>query len=229
MRTFLRSAWTVAEKDLLLEWRARESLTVMVIFALMVLTLFSFAFGPGGGGGAEAANVQAGILWIAILFASTIGLSRGMGIERESEGISAMRLTAVDPSAIFLGKMFAVLLSMALMEVVGFAALAVFYRAEVFPNALALAGVALEATIGIAALGSLFSAVSVRTRTRDVLLPVLLFPILVPVLIAAVRATAVLLGGGGWAEAGDWVKLLLVFDIIFVVASAVVYEFVILE
>lgn len=229
MGNFLYLAWVVAEKDILLEWRARESLIVMVVFTLMVLTLFSFAFGPGGGSGGEAANVQAGIIWIAILFAATIGLSRGMGIERESEGLSAMRLTAVDPAAIFFGKMFAILLSMSLMEVVGFAALAVFYRAEVLARAPALAGVALAATVGITSLGTLFSAVSSRTRTRDALLPVLLFPLLVPVLIAAVRATAIYLGGGGWEDAGGWVKLLLVFDLIFVAASAVVYEFVIYD
>ncbi|MEE9275234.1 MAG: heme exporter protein CcmB [bacterium] len=230
MSDFLSTLWAVMEKDLRMEWRARESLIVMLVFALLVLTLFSFAFGPGqGGGGEEAAAVQAGILWVAFLFASVVGLSRSMGAERESRGLSAMRLSPADPSAVFLGKMLAALATMAVMEVAGFTALAVLYRAPVARAAGGLALVAGAATVGISGVGSLFAAMSVRTRTRDALLPIHLFPILVPVLIAAVKATAALLGGSGWAGAADWVKLIVVYDLIFVVASAVLFEYVIEE
>lgn len=228
MRFFLSTIWAVTEKDLRLEWRARESLITMLVFSLLVLTLFSFAFGPGGrGGGEEGAGTQAGILWVAFLFASVIGLSRSMGLERESSGLVAMRLSPADPSAIFLGKMLATLVNMAIMEAAGFAALAVLYRAPVHRDPGGLAVVAGVATLGISALGTLFAAVSVRTRMRDMFLPILLFPLLVPLLIAAVKATEAFLGGEGWAVAGDWVKMLGVYDMIFVTASSVMFEYVI--
>ena len=195
MRDFFSAAWAVLEKDFRIEFRSRESLVIMLVFALLILTLFSFAFGPGRGG-AEEAPRQAGILWVAFLFASVIGLSRSMGIERESNGFAAMRLSPADPTALFFGKMAAIFLLISLMEIAGFAALAVLYRAPVWENLGPLALVAIEATLGIAAVGTLFAAMTAQTRTRDVLLPVLLFPLLVPVLIAAVKATDAILAGG---------------------------------
>lgn len=228
MNRFFSVVWAVIEKDMRLEMRARESLAVMLMFSLLVLTLFSFAFGPDLGG-REGAPMQAGVLWVAFLFASVIGLSRSMGVERESDGFSAMLLSPADPSALYLGKMIAILILMLLMEVVGFAALAVFYRAPVWENLVPLALVALAATIGIASVGTLFAAMTTRTRTRDVLLPVLLFPLLVPVLIAAVNSTGAILAGGGWADAGGWVKVIIAYDLIFLSASVLVFEYVIEE
>ena len=228
MKFFFAIVWAVFEKDIRVEVRTRESLLVMFVFSLLVLTLFSFAFGPGQGG-KEAAPTQAGILWVAILFSSVIGFSRSMGIEREGNGFSAMRLSPADPSALFLGKMLAIFFLVAIMEIVGFAALAVFYQAGVWKNIGMLALVAFSSTAGISAVGTLFAAMTARTRTRDALLPVLLFPLLVPVLIAAVKATAEILGGGGWEEAGDWVKLIVAFDLIFITVSAVTFEYMLEE
>jgi heme exporter protein B len=228
VKFFFAIVWAVFEKDIRVEVRTRESLLVMFVFSLLVLTLFSFAFGPGQGG-KEAAPTQAGILWVAILFSSVIGFSRSMGIEREGNGFSAMRLSPADPSALFLGKMLAIFFLVAIMEIVGFAALAVFYQAGVWKNIGMLALVAFSSTAGISAVGTLFAAMTARTRTRDALLPVLLFPLLVPVLIAAVKATAAILGGGGWEEAGDWVKLIVAFDLIFITVSAVTFEYMLEE
>jgi heme exporter protein B len=228
VKRFLSVVWAVVEKDLRVEMRSRESLAVMLMFSLLVLTLFSFAFGPDLGG-QEGAPMQAGVLWVAFLFASVIGLSRSMGMERESNGFSAMRLSPADPSALYLGKMIAILALMLVMEAAGFAALAVFYRAPVWENLAPLALVALVATVGIAAVGTLFAAMTTHTRTRDALLPVLLFPLLVPILIAAVKATAAFLSGAGWADAGDWVKIMLAYDLIFLSASVLVFEYAIEE
>ena len=229
MRRFFSVLAAVVEKDLRLEWRTKESLLVMVVFALLVLTLFSFAFGPGGGRGENARAVQAGILWISFLFACVIGLSRTMGVERESAGFSAMYMSPADPSALYLGKVVSVAVLMGIMELVGFAVLAVFYHADVWKSAAALALVAISATVGIAAAGTLFSAMSARTRTREVLLPILLFPVLVPVLIAAVKATEAHLGGGGWTDSRDWIRLMLVYDVVFLVAASLVYEYILEE
>ncbi len=229
MKRFFSVLFAVVEKDLRLEWRTKESLLVMVVFALLVLTLFSFAFGPGGGSGEGARAVQAGILWISFLFACVIGLSRTMGVERESAGFSAMYASPSDPSALYLGKVASALILMGIMELAGFAVLAVLYSADVWKSAGALALVAGSATLGIAAAGTLFSAMSARTRTREVLLPVLMFPALVPVLIAAVKATEAHLGGGGWADAKDWLRLMLVYDVIFLVAASLVFEYILEE
>ena len=228
MRFFFSTVWAVAEKDLRLELRERESLAVMVVFTLLVLTLFSFAFGPGQGG-KEAAPLQAGVLWVAFLFASVTGVSRSMGIERESHGVSAMRLSPADPAAIYFGKMGAIVFLVAVMEAAGFAALAVFYRAPVWENLGPLALVALVATLGISAIGTLFAAMTAQTKTRDILLPVLMFPLLAPVLIGAGKATAASLAGGGWEETGDWVKLIGAYDLIFISVAAVMFEYVLEE
>lgn len=228
MRLFFLVVWAVAEKDLRVEMRARESLAVMLMFSLLVLTLFGFAFGPDLGG-REGASMQAGVLWVAFLFASVIGLSRSMGVERESNGFSAMRLSPADPSALFLGKMIAILVLMFLMEAAGFTALAVFYRSPVWNFLIPLSLVAMVATIGIASVGTLFAAMTTRTRTRDVLLPVLLFPLLAPVLIAAVKATGAILSGSGWKDAGDWVKIMTAYDLIFLSVSILVFEYAIEE
>ena len=229
MKRFFSVLYAVMEKDLRLEWRTKESLLVMVVFALLVLTLFSFAFGPGGGSGEGARAVQAGILWISFLFACVIGLSRTMGVERESAGFSAMYASPSDPSALYLGKVASALVLRGIMELAGFAGVAVLYSVDVWKSAGALALVAGSATLGIAAAGTLFSAMSARTRTREVLLPVLMFPALVPVLIAAVKATEAHLGGGGWADAKDWLRLMLVYDVIFMVSASLVFEYILEE
>lgn len=229
MRRFFSVLSAVVEKDLRLEWRTRESLLVMVVFALLVLTLFSFAFGPGGGSGENARAVQAGILWISFLFACVIGLSRTMGVERESAGFSAMSTSPADPSALYLGKVVSAAVLMGIMELVGFAVLAVLYRVDVWKSAGALALIAISATVGIAAAGALFAAMSARTRTREVLLPVLMFPVLVPVLIAAVKATEAHLGGGGWSDSKDWIRLMLVYDVVFLVAASLLFEYILEE
>ena len=229
MKRFFSVLLAVVEKDLRLEWRTKESLLVMVVFALLVLTLFSFAFGPGGGSGENARAVQAGVLWISFLFACVIGLSRTMGVERESSGFSAMYASPSDPSALYLGKVASALVLMGIMELAGFAVLAVLYQADIWKSTGALALVAVSATIGIAASGTLFSAMSTRTRTREVLLPVLMFPALVPVLIAAVKATEAHLGGGGWADSRDWIRLMLVYDVVFLVAASMVFEYILEE
>ncbi len=229
MKRFFSVLLAVVEKDLRLEWRTKESLLVMVVFALLVLTLFSFAFGPGGGSGESVRAVQAGILWISFLFACVIGLSRTMGVERESAGFSAMYASPSDPSALYLGKVASALVLMGIMELAGFAVLAVLYSVDVWKSAGALALVAVSATVGIAASGTLFSAMSTRTRTREVLLPVLMFPALVPVLIAAVKATEAHLGGGGWADSRDWIRLMLVYDVVFLVAASMVFEYILEE
>ena len=227
---FFRVAWAVMEKDLRVELRARESLFVMVVFSVLVLTLFSFAFGPGAGrGGEEAAALQAGILWVAFLFSSVLGLSRSMAIERETEGLAAMHLSPADPSAIFWERCSRFRSHRPHGGGPGSSRWRSSTGRPVEKAAGSLALVAGAATLGIAAVGTLFAAMSVQTRTREVLLPILMFPLLVPVLIAAVKATAALLGTGGWPAAADWFKMLLAFDVIFVVVCGLTFEYLLEE
>ena len=229
MKRFFSVFFAAAEKDLRLEWRTKESVLLMAVFALLTLTLFSFALGPGGGGTEGARAAQAGVLWIAFLFACVLGLSRSMGVERESAGFSLMRASPAEPAALYLGKVASMVVLMGVMELAGFVALAVLYRADAWSSAGALALVSAAATPGIAGAGALFSAMSARTRTREALLPVLMFPALVPVLIASVKATEAHLGGGGWADAKDWLRLILVYDVVVLVAASMLFEYILEE
>ncbi|MFQ5896232.1 MAG: heme exporter protein CcmB [Nitrospinota bacterium] len=228
MREYFGAAWAIFLKDAREEWRSREGLAAMVIFALLVLTLFSFAFGPGEEGAGSPA-LSPGVLWLAILFAAVLGLNRSLAAERESEGLQAMRLAPIERSAIFLGKMLSNLFFLLLLELVAFPIFGALYRAPLAEVAFPLALVTLAGTVGVSAAGTLIATMASASRAREVLLPVLLFPILVPVLIAAVKATGGLLRGQGLGAVSDWLRLLVVFDVVFVIASLLVFEYLIEE
>ena len=230
MKRFFSVLLAVVEKDLRLEWRTKESLLVMVVFALLVLTLFQLRLRPRwrerGERPRRAGGSLVDIVFIRLRHRAVSNHGRGA---RKFSGFSAMYASPSDPSALYLGKVVSVAVLMGIMELTGFAVLAVLYQADVWKSTGALALVAVSATIGIAASGTLFSAMSTRTRTREVLLPVLMFPALVPVLIAAVKATEAHLGGGGWADSRDWIRLMLVYDVVFLVAASMVFEYILEE
>ena len=147
----------------------------------------------------------------------------------EAMGVGRYRLSPQDVDMVAVARTFRGVLDGRLDARAGFAALAVFYRAPVWENLGPLALVALVATLGISAIGTLFAAMTAPTKTRDILLPVLMFPLLAPVLIGAVKATAAILAGGGWEETGDWVKLIGAYDLIFISVAAVMFEYVLEE
>lgn len=213
-------------KDLVIEWRARETLPAMVLFSLLVVLIFNFAFDPGTEAIEEATP---GILWVAIIFAATLGLNRSFVSEQEEECLQGLLLCPVDRGILYVGKMVGNLLFILVMEGLTFPVFAVFFNLDLFRLLFPLLPIFLLATIGFAALGTLFSAMSVNTKAREILLPILLFPLTVPIVLAAVKTTGTIFAGNPLSEGKAWLQMMGVFDIIFLVAAFLTFEFVVEE
>ena len=219
---FFRTAWLVMRKDLTVEVRSREILYTTAFFAVSCVLVFAFALVREGRPLEDAA---AGILWIAIAFAGTLALGRTFEREQHAETLRALLLAPAARPAIYVGKLLGILALLFVVEIVlvplvGLLFQAAFGREVVWMIALLAAG-----TLGFAAVGTLFAAMLVRARSRDVMLPVLLYPITIPVIIGGVRGTAALLQGTPDVEtARMWVALLAFFDVVFVTLSLWTFE-----
>jgi heme exporter protein B len=219
---FARVAWIVMRKDLTVEIRSREIISTTVFFALSCVLVFAFALVREGRTVVDAA---AGILWIAIAFSGTLALGRTFERERYTDTLRALMLAPADRPAIYVGKLLGVLAMLAATELMLVPLVALLFQAGLLDEPLWLAALLATGTLGFAAVGTLFAAMLVRARTRDVLLPVLLYPITIPVIIGGVRGTAALI-----AETPDvsmaqfWVALLFFFDVVFVVLSLWTFE-----
>ena len=219
---FLRVAWLVMKKDLTVEIRSREILYTTAFFALSCVLVFSFALVKEGRPLEDAA---AGILWIAIAFGGTLALGRTFERERSTETLRALMLAPASRPAIYLGKLLAVIALLAAVEVVLVPAVGLLFDAPLLARPLELLGLLATGTVGFAAVGTLFAAMLVRARSRDVLLPILLYPITVPVVIGGVRGTAALFGQPPEvALAHMWIGVLLFFDVVFITLSLWTFE-----
>lgn len=219
MGTFVSQVLAIAGKDLRLELRSRERLTSMLVFAVLVAVVFNFALDPA----VRAGAVAGAMLWVTILFTGLLGLGRSFLLEREQDALTGLLLAPVDRSALYLGKLLANVTILAASEVVIVPVFALFFQLELgrAPGGIAL--IVILASIGFMALGTLFSAISGSTRMGDTLLPVLLFPLLLPVVIFAASATQRLLLGRPFAEVGGSVRMLGAFDIVFLVVCALLF------
>jgi len=222
--SFCRKTWVLIAKDLAIERRTRESLSVMFVFSVMVLVILNFAFELRV---ENVLQVAPGALWVAFAFAGVLGLNRSLAREREDGCLEGLMLAPLDRSAIYVAKAVANALFMAGTEVIILPLFTVLFGINVVRPDLLV--VLLLGTVGLAAVGTLLSAMAVHARARDVLLPVLLLPISVPLLIAAVRATAGLLDGAGLAGVSGWLRLLAGFDVVFAVVSFLTFEYVLEE
>ncbi len=223
---FLKTVWAVLWKDVIAEIRTREAFISMLVFSMLVIVMFNFAFEPG----TEAMREMApGILWVAFIFAGVLGLNKSFVSEKENDCIQGLLLSPADRSAIYLGKMLSNVVFMGVVEAISLPAFAVFFNIRISPVLPQLILVVFLATVGFASVGTLFSAMSVNTRARDVMLPVLMFPVVVPVLIAAVKTTGKILALRPAAEYASWMKMLVAFDVIFIVFSVLTFEYVLEE
>ncbi len=222
----LRGIWPVAWKDILIEMRSKEALTPMFIFGFLVVIIFNFAFEPGS---ESLRDSMPGILWVAITFAGILGLSRSFALEREEECILGLVLCPVDRGFIFLGKLIANLVFILIMEAIIVPVFAILFNLNLAILGPRLILVVILSTLGYAVVGTIFSAVSANTRAREVMLPILLFPIIVPVFIGAIKSTGRIFLQKGLFEMGPWIKMLAAFDIIFLVVAFLVFEFVLEE
>jgi heme exporter protein B len=212
-------------KDLVSEWRSRDRLVAMTVFALLVVVVLYFAAPPGAG--AEARAHVPGLLWVAYLFAGVLGLNRAFATELDNEALALLALAPVDRGWIFLGKALASLLLLLVVQAATALAFALAFGLDLWPVAGRLAGVAALGAAGLCTVGTLFAAIAVRTQYREVMLPLLLLPLLVPVLLGAVRATNGLLLEGTlpWPA----LQLLLVADGVFAIVSFLTFEYVLDE
>jgi len=219
-------ALAVAWKDLTAEWRTRATFNAVVALAVVMLLLFGFALGPETEALQRAA---AGIIWLTILFSGVLSFNRSYQIELDNGALETLLLYPGSRKAIFLGKFLANLVFVLLVEALLVPLAAILYDLPLVRALPGLILVSVLGTFGFVVLGTLYAAMASRVRAREVLLPLLLFPMLVPVLVAAVAATAAVLVGDPMGDAGSWIRLLVVFDLIFGIASFFAFEYVIEE
>ena len=214
----------IAWKDLTAERRSRELLSAMLVFALLVILALNFALDldPKTRG-----SVASGVLWVTFIFAGTLGLNRSMATEKDRGCLDGLLLAPIDRSAIYFGKAIANLAFMLIVEAIVFPLYSVLYNVNLFLPGLLLTVVL--GSVGYVAVGTLLSSMAVQARTRDMLLPILLFPVALPVLIAAVKASAGYLGGLPMEEITPWLNLLGVYDVIFITVAFMVFDFIVEE
>lgn len=211
-------AMLVAGKDLRIEARARVVMNQVGPFALLVLVLFAFALDPDSG---VLARATAGLFWVAVIFSALLAISRAFALESADGNRDGIRLSGLDPAAVFLGKVGAVTVQLAALEVLLFVGVVLLYGSEVHGPALLIAA-AVPATVGVAAAGSLYGVLAAGLRVRETLLPLLLLPVVAPVLIASTRAFEAALEGAP-ADGWPWVGLLSVFAFGYLVFGALAF------
>lgn len=219
-----RAIAAILWKDLAAELRSRELLSAMLVFSLLVILIFNFALELDIG---TRRSVTSGVLWTTFAFAGTLGLNRSMAVEKDRGCLDGLLLAPVDRSAIYFGKALSNLAFMLIVEAVVLPVYSLLYNVNLFqPGLLA---VILLGSVGYTAVGTLLASMAVQTRTRDVLLPILLFPVVVPVLIAAVKASGGFLSGAAMGEILPWLNLLIVYDVVFIAIAFMVFDYVVEE
>jgi heme exporter protein B len=219
---FFRTAWLVLKKDAAIEAKSWVVLSTTLFFAVSCVLIFAFAFVKEGRAVEDAA---AGILWIAIAFSGTLALGRTFERERYGETLRALLLAPAPRAALYVGKLLGMLALLGLAELLLVPLIALLFQATLFARPLLLVALLAGGTIGFCAVGTLFAAMLVRARSRDVLLPILLYPIIIPVIIAGVRGTTALLGATpDEPTAIMWIGVLGAFDVVFVTLSLWTFE-----
>jgi heme exporter protein B len=216
--------WALLWKDVRLELRTKEQISSLFVLALLIVLVFVLALSPEQAQGAE---VSAALLWVTLLFAGMLSLQRSFLIEQERGCLSGLLLCPFDPGTLFLAKLLGNVLFLIAVELIVTPLTLLLLGVRWSWSLLALPLVLLLGIVGFSSLGTVFAAIAVRTRAREVLLPLMLFPLLVPLLIAAVKVTGALLAGSDWP--GVWLHVLLAFDVIFVVTGWLIFAQVVRE
>ena len=222
--SFLKATFAVVRKDLSAEFRSRELLSAMLVFSMLVILIFNFALELEP---STRKEVTAGVLWTTFAFAGTLGLNRSMAVEKDRGCLDGLLLAPVDRSAIYFGKVISNLAFMFIVEAIVLPLYSILYGVNLFNPGLLL--VILLGSIGYIAVGTLLASMAVQARTRDVLLPILLFPIVIPVLLSAVKASTGFLTGAPMTEIMPPLNLLIVYDIIFTAVAFMFFDEVVEE
>jgi heme exporter protein B len=221
---FLRRVLAIIQKDIVTELRTKEIFSSMLVFSLMAVFIFSIALDLSA---SDPLDTTPGLLWVTIAFAGTLGLNRSLAQEQENRCMDGLLLAPMDRSAIFFGKALGNVLFMLIVELIVVPVFAVLFNVPLLRGSVLL--VVVLGTIGYAAVGTLFSTMAVNTRAREVMLPILLLPVSVPVFISAVNATAGFLAGDPVSEVSSWLQLLIAYDAIIIAVSFMTFDFVVEE
>ena len=221
---FFKAVTAVVWKDVQAEVRSRELFSAMLVFSLLMILIFNFALELDV---KTRQSVTAGVLWATFAFAGTLGLNRSMSIEKDRGCMDGLLLAPVDRSAIYFGKVISNLAFMLIVELIVLPVYSVLYNINLFIPGLLL--VILLGSIGYVSVGTLLAAMSVQTRTRDILLPILLFPIVIPVILAAVKASSGFLNGADMTEILPPLNLLIFYDLVFTAVAFMVFDSVVEE
>ena len=221
MRDYFDAVLALIRKDLMSEWRTREAAGSMALFSLLIVVIFGFCFEARI---VDLETLAPGLLWIAFSFSGVLGLGHSFSSERYRGSLHALALAPVDRSAVFLGKMLGNLILLAVVEALTIPVFSILLRVPVSACVPQLALVTFLATVGFTAVGTLLSALAASSRMREMLLPILLYPIWIPILLAAVRATGGVLIGKSLGEIGGWLRLILAFDLTFVTAGLLLFD-----
>ncbi|QLC50149.1 heme exporter protein CcmB [Methanolobus zinderi] len=214
----------IAAKDLKAEFRTKQMLNSMVIFSVLVIVIFSISFGDLLGQQEIVDRLAPGVLWIAFIFAGTLGLARSFAAEMENGCLEGLKLCPVDRGAIYTGKTISSAIIMFAVEILTIPVFIVLFNYNI-QNIAGLALVVIAGTFGFITVGTLLSALTVNTRTREIMLPILLLPLVIPVIIPAVMATGKILTGGSIGDISSELRLLLVYDLIFFAVGHLVFEY----
>lgn len=223
---YLRKVLAIVWKDIVAELRTKEMFSAMFVFAVLVIVVFNFAFDLRVTG-ERVREVAPGALWVAFAFAGILGLNRAFVAEKDSGCLEGLLLAPVDHTAIYFGKMISTVLFMLVVEALMLPVFTAFFGVNLFDLGLVL--IVVLGTVGFAGVGTILSAMTAQTRSREVLLPILLLPVAAPVLIAAVKATSGILDGQTMAEVALWWQLLLAFDVLFPAVAFMTFDFIVKE
>ena len=218
----LAAAALIARKDLAIEFRTRSSFLSAIVFSLLAITIFYFAWDATA---VSSVDLAPGVLWVIFTFSGILGLHRSFGVEEADRAIDALLVSPVEREAVFLGKALANLAFVLGVQALAIPAVALFYNLPIGRVLVPLIGIAVLAAIGLVSVGTLFSSMASNTRLAELLLPVLALPFFVQIVLPAAQYTARLLAGRPIAEAMSWLRILIAFDIVFVVACALAFPF----
>jgi heme exporter protein B len=226
MINYIKKVFALLSKDLRIEFRTKDSFNSMFVFALLMIVIFNYAFDLTR---KETLEIASGILWIAFTFSGILGLNRSFSYEKENSAIEGIILSPVDRSAIYLGKFLSNFLIMLLFEVVLLPFFVIFFNLKILSDLPILFLVMLLGTWGFVSVGTIFSAISVQTKMREIMLPLLLFPIAVPVIIGAVESTSYIIQEENWQLIWLWIQRLIGINVIYFTISFILFEYVIVE
>ena len=226
MNQYLNQIKAIIWKDFITELKTRELFSSMFIFALLVVIIFIFSINLSL---VKASEVGPGVLWVAFLFAGTIGLNRSFMLEKENGCLQGLLLAPMDKTALYFGKLVSNFVFLLIMELFTLPLFMVFFNIDLFSNLTPLFYVIFAGTLGFCAVGTLLSSLSANLKTRDIMLPILLYPLIIPIIIGSVRMTGQVLAGEPLSSMMNWVSLTLCFDIIYIAISIMVIDFVLEE